>query len=302
MTARRRRPKIAVAGQPGGWSTERLVGALAVAGAETLVVDLATCSLRLPDQRLFVAGEPLDGLDGVVVKKIGDTADGWIVQDRLNLLRHLAGAGVSVLSAPDRIEMAVNRYRMTVELVRAGLPVPDTVVTEDPREAEAAVERFGAAVLKPLFTSKGRGMQRLDPSLDLRTCFAAARGPHPGPFYLQRFIKHPGRDLGVAVLNGRCLGAYWRVAREDQWMTTILSGGRYEPAEPPLQAVELALHAARHFGLLFTGVDLVETSEGGFTVLEVSAFGGFRGLLTACGVDAAPLLAAAVLEQVNGHR
>jgi ribosomal protein S6--L-glutamate ligase len=205
-----------------------------------------------------------------------------------------------VLSAPDRLELAVNRLRMTVELARAGVPVPETIVTEDVDAAAAAVARFGVAVLKPLFTSKGRGMQRLVPGRALAPALEQYRRSGTGPFYLQRFVAHPGRDLGVAVLDGRPLGAYWRVAKSGEWLTTILSGGRYERAEPPAAVIEIALRAARHFGLVFTGVDLMETPEGDFTVLEVSAFGGFRGLLEGCGVDAAPLLARAVLARTRG--
>lgn len=287
--------RIGVFGQPGGWSTERLAAALRRAGAEVVVVDPAACSLRLPDPRLYYQRHPLEGLDGAVVKKLGDPADGWAVRERINLLRHLEASGVPVLSPPERLEVAMNRYRMTVELARAGLPVPETVVTENVGEAEAAVERFGVALLKPLFTSKGRGMFRLEPSLDLWTAFERHRSEKLGPFYLQRLIKHPGRDLGVAVLDGRYVGAYWRVGEPGQWMTTILSGGRYEAADPPIEAIDMAVRAANHFGLVFTGVDLMETPDGGLTVLEVSAFGGFRGLLTACGIDAASLLARVVL-------
>jgi tetrahydromethanopterin:alpha-L-glutamate ligase len=286
---------IAVVGQPGAWSTERLAGALRAAGAEALVVDLAACALRLPEPGVWHQGRRLDA-DAVVVKKIGDTAGGWTVHERLHILRHWEASGVPVWSVPDRLEVAVDRYRMTVELVRAGLPVPETVITEDVGEAVASVERFGAAVLKPLFTSKGRGMVRLDPALDVRRILERHRAENADPFYLQRFVKHPGRDLGVAVLDGRCLGAYWRISGDGQWMTTVLSGGRYAPADPPAEALALAERAARHFGLLFTGVDLIEADDG-FTVLEVSAFGGFRGLLDGCGVDAAPRLADAVLSR-----
>ena len=284
---------IAVVGQPGAWSTERLANALRAAGAEAIVVDLAACALRLPEPGVWHQGRRLD-VEAAVVKKIGDTAGGWAVRERLHILRHWEASGVPVWSAPDRLEVAVDRYRMTVELVRAGLPVPETVITEDLGEAVATVERFGAAVLKPLFTSKGRGMLRLDPALDVPRILEHHRAESADPFYLQRFVKHPGRDLGVAVLDGRCLGAYWRIAGDGQWMTTVLSGGRYAPADPPAEALALAERAARHFGLLFTGVDLIEGDEG-FTVLEVSAFGGFRGLLDGCGVEAAPRLAEAVL-------
>jgi tetrahydromethanopterin:alpha-L-glutamate ligase len=183
--------KIAVVGQPGAWSTERLANALRAAGAEVGVVELAACSLRLPDRRLFHRGEPLEGLDGAVVKKLGDAADGWSVQERIGMLRHLEASGVPVLSTPDHLHVAVNRYRMTCELVRAGLPVPPTTVTEDVDEAVAAVARFGTAVLKPLFTSKGRGMRRLEPTRELRGQLESHRDDGLGPFYLQRFVKHP---------------------------------------------------------------------------------------------------------------
>jgi tetrahydromethanopterin:alpha-L-glutamate ligase len=291
--------RIAVVGQPGAWSTERLAAALGEAGAASRVVDLAACALRLPAPDVYHEGRPL-AVDVAVVKKIGDTAGGWAVRERLQILRHLEAGGVPVWSAPDRIEAAVDRARMTLELVRGGLPVPETVVTEDVGEAAAAVERFGSAILKPLFTSKGRGMQRLDPSLDLPKLLARHAGENLGPFYLQRFVKHPGRDLGVAVLDGEYLGAYWRIAGHDQWMTTILAGGHYERADPPDEVIELARRAAAHFGLLFTGVDLIESDEG-YRILEVSAFGGFRGLLDGCGIDAAPLMAAAVLRRARSR-
>ena len=136
---------IAVVGQPAAWSTERLADALRAAGATASVVDLAACSLRLPDRRLFHRGEPLEKLDGAVVKKLGDTAEGWGVQERIGMLRHLETSGVPVLSAPDRLHVAVNRYRMTCELVRGGLPVPETTITEDIDAAAAARNRRGAA-------------------------------------------------------------------------------------------------------------------------------------------------------------
>lgn len=293
--------KVAVVGQPGAWSTERLASALRAEGAESSVVDLATCALAFPGARVYASGRPLDGLDGAVVKKIGAAPDGSGFASRVNLLRALDRSGVSVVSGPEQLAITADRYRMTLELAHAGVPMPETVVTDDAAEAVAAVQRFGRAVLKPLFTSKGRGMTRLAAGGDLTPILDRHRAEHGLPFYLQRFIAHPGRDLGVAVLDGHCLGAYWRVAARDQWMTTILSGGRYEPAEPPAEAIDIAERAARHFGLLFTGVDLMETPDGGWTVLEVSAFGGFRGLSVALGLDAAPLVARAALDRFGAR-
>jgi ribosomal protein S6--L-glutamate ligase len=44
-------------------------------------------------------------------------------------------------------------------------------------------------------------------------------------------------------------------------------------------------------------VDVVETPDGA-AIYEVSAFGGFRGLLDACGIDAAEVYAEYVLEKI----
>jgi len=51
------------------------------------------------------------------------------------------------------------------------------------------------------------------------------------------------------------------------------------------------------FGLSYAGVDLVEGPDG-FLVYEVSAFGGFRGLHEAYGLDAARLFAGYVLRSL----
>ena len=78
--------RIAVIGQPGAWSTERLAAALTERGVAAPVIDLGACSLELPGGPLRHDGEPVPPLDGAVVKKIGDTAEGWAVRERVNLL------------------------------------------------------------------------------------------------------------------------------------------------------------------------------------------------------------------------
>jgi ribosomal protein S6--L-glutamate ligase len=48
----------------------------------------------------------------------------------------------------------------------------------------------------------------------------------------------------------------------------------------------------------FTCVDVAETNEGPL-VFEVSAFGGFRGLLDANGIDAADVFSSYVVDKLN---
>jgi ribosomal protein S6--L-glutamate ligase len=86
------------------------------------------------------------------------------------------------------------------------------------------------------------------------------------------------------VIDGKYVGAFYRVAREGEWATTTHQGGTYAACELSPAGRSIAERAARLFSLDYTVVDLVEQGDG-FLVYEVSAFGGFRGLLEATGVD-----------------
>jgi ribosomal protein S6--L-glutamate ligase len=166
--------------------------------------------------------------------------------------------------------------------------MPDTLVTEDIDAAMRAVETFGSAVFKPLFSTKARGMCVVDsdqPEKRVEATIEDFRRTNP-MMYIQRRIDLPGRDLGMVFLGGEYLGTYARVPRGNAWNTTIHSGGHYEAYEPPEAVIDLARRAQALFDMDFTTVDVAETAEGPI-VFEVSAFGGFRGAREGAGIDAA---------------
>lgn len=285
--------KIAIAGVIGKWSTERLAECLRARGADTTLFQVRDCLLDLDGGTVRYQGEPIAGVDGVVVKKMGELTHQNFTF-RLGVLRQLEKNGARVFSPPDQIAVVADRLEVTRTLRWAGLPMSPTVITEAVDEALGAVSRFGKAVLKPIFTTKGRGMKLLDAG---RREEAAAelqrfREAGLGPFYLQQFVDaRDGRDIGISVLDGKIIGTYYRIAGEGNWMTTIHSGGRYEACELTPQLEEIALRAARAFRLDFTGVDVVQAPDGSLMLYEVSAFGGFKGCQVALGLDAADLYA-----------
>ena len=118
--------------------------------------------------------------------------------------------------------------------------------------------------------------------------------------YIQKMVSHAGGhlDLGVSFLGGKYLATYARQGSGASWDTTTRTGGRYVPHEPSQEIIALAHKAQALFpDMAFTCVDVVETPEGA-AIYEVSAFGGFRGLLDACGIDAASAYADYVLEKI----
>ena len=116
--------------------------------------------------------------------------------------------------------------------------------------------------------------------------------------YIQKKIDLHGKDMGIVFMGGEYLTTYARVQSEGAWNTTTRSGGKYESYDPPEEIIALAKKAQALFELDFTCVDVAETDDGP-VVFEVSAFGGFRGILTARGIDAADLYADYIIRRLR---
>jgi ribosomal protein S6--L-glutamate ligase len=286
--------RVAVAGVLGAWSSEHMRQALIASGIDSFVFSLGDCLHDLTGDRVTLAGHDLCDLDGIVVKKLAPQ-DSAAARLRLHMLRTLERQGVRVFSPPDVVEEAMDRYWMNSRLAAAGLPLPHTISFETREGLKSAVTQLGDVVVKPVYTSKGRGMFRLRARGRLPT---GGWNSESGRWLAQRFVAAPGRDIGACVLGGEFVGAFYRVAPEGQWLTTTASGGRYAPCELSPAGQEIAVKAAGLFGLDYTVVDLVE-AEDGYCLYEVSAFGGFRGLWMASELDVAALYASYVRKELT---
>ena len=280
---------IGVVGIPGKWSTDVLADAVESRTGRRIVVDMGRVELDLAGGRLMHGDIDLCKLDGIIVKKISATYSPATL-DRLEMLRVAEAAGVRVFSPATNMLRLVDRLSCTVTLRNAGVPMPETRVTEDIDLAVGAVADFGSAVFKPLYSTKARGMcviNHTDGDQAIRNQVVAFQTENP-VMYIQRRVDLPGRDLGMVFLAGNYLGCYARVPQDDAWNTTIESGGRYAAHQATTQEIELAHRAQALFGMDFTTVDVAETQEGPI-VFEVSAFGGFRGAREGMGIDVAEL-------------
>ena len=289
--------RIAVLGVPGRWSSEHLADAVAERTGERLLLSVEDLTLDLSSGRVTSNGLDLRDLDALVVKKISHSY-AHDVLDRLELLRVLEQSGVRVMSSPEALARALNRLTGTIQLWEAGVPLPSTVITEKPEDAAEAVKKFGSAILKPLFTSKSRGMTVVEAGdTDLIGRIREFQSAGNQVLYVQQRVSMPGWDLGLAFLGGEYVATYARQGSKGAWSTATAFGGRYGPYEPSAEIVELARRAQAGFGLDFTCVDVAETPNGP-VVFEVSAFGGFRGLLEAHGIDVAEPFADYVLDRL----
>jgi ribosomal protein S6--L-glutamate ligase len=254
--------------------------ALRRVGIDAFVFALSDCVHDLNNGRVMLAQRDLSDLDGIVVKKLGEHPSATS-RLRLHHLRQLEAHGVRIFSRPSSIDAAMDRYRMSMRLASSGLPTPKTFAVEGGASLAATVRDLGNAVMKPIYTSKARGMAKLNSG-----SIEPVEGAADGVMLVQEFVESRGRDIGACILGGSFIGAFYRVAAAGQWITSTSAGGTYASCKLPPEGVDLALNAADVFGLDYTVVDLVEAGRG-FSIYEVSAFGGFRGLWEASGYDVA---------------
>jgi ribosomal protein S6--L-glutamate ligase len=288
--------KIGVIGTAGGWSSEKLADAAGTVTGSRLLIEMDRVMLDLDSGSVWYEGIDLAGFDALVIKKIGARYSPDLM-DRLEILRYLAGRGVAVFSSPASIMRVLDRLSCTVTLRLGGIPMPPTTITEDVELACRALDNYGEAVFKPLYSSKARGMIVLTAGSDGREAITHYKEDNP-IMYIQKKIDLGDRDLGIVFLGGEYLTTYARCNRGNSWNTTTASGGRYEAHVPKTETIALAKKAQDLFGLDFTCVDVVETA-GGPVVFEVSAFGGFRGIVATSDIDPARRYVEYVMHQVS---
>ncbi|MEM7363298.1 MAG: GAK system ATP-grasp enzyme [Pseudomonadota bacterium] len=292
---------IGVIGVHGGWSTESLSHQLQSVGAGGAILQTSEIGYDLETGCFHHPSSNLAAFDALIIKKIGRQYSPWL-NDELVLLQRLEAMGIRCFSSPSRLRNIVSRLSCTMTLRENNIPMPPTFVTQDVEAAIDWVDQHGPTVLKPLYSTKARGMQLLKNARTAKHVLKAATKRGERLMYLQQLVDVDDRDYGLVFLGDRYIGAYARVGDGSVWHTSTGGGGKYAPCKPTEEQIELAYRAQRPFGLDFTCVDLAVSQESGSVIWEVSAFGGYKGLHQATGTDASALLTEHVIRTLScGH-
>ena len=276
--------RVAIFTDETGWHTRQLQAALRARGAEGRCIDLEDCRVDTGASwhGLVIPGFGRDLPDAAIVRGIAGGSFEQVTK-RLGILHALAALGVAVYNEARAIEKSVDKSMTSLLLHAAGVATPPTWALESPALAQRLVTRESAAghalVLKPLFGSQGKGLQRIG-RVDGAHVPLPDLAPYGGLAYLQRFVPalvEPGFDWRVLVIGGRAVSAMRRVSRH--WIHNVKQGARVEPAVLTAPLAELAERAAAALEMDYAGVDILPTDEGGgLQVLEVNGVAAWQGL------------------------
>ena len=229
------------------------------------------------------------------------------VTQRLGVLHALRELGVPVYNDARAIERSVDKSMTSLLLHAARIPTPPTWSTESPAEAQRIVMRESAAghalVLKPLFGSQGKGLQRVGRVDGVHRALAGTRpGSRRGRATCSASSNPsptPGFDWRVLVVGGRAVTAMRRVSAH--WIHNVAQGARCEPAALRPDLAEIAQAAAAALGLDYAGVDLMPARTGApIQVIEVNGVAAWQGLQRVTAFNIAAALVADLVERRLG--
>ena len=204
----------------------------------------------------------------------------------LYTLRVLNDWGVPTVNTYDVANVCGDKLLTSTALERAHVPSPRTLIAFTPESALAACEEIGyPIVMKPAVGSWGRLLARVndrDAAEALLEHKVTLGSFHHGAFYIQEFVRKPGRDIRTFVVGDETICAIYRDS--PHWITNTARGATASNCPVTDELHELSQAAAKAVGGGVVAIDLFE-SDRGLLVNEVNYTMEFRNSIDTTGVD-----------------
>ncbi len=209
-----------------------------------------------------------------------------------SVLRFYESLKVPVINSTTGIESVADKLQTQQILVNKGFPVPRTILGKFPPDIDLVENKLGfPVVVKTLRGTRGGGVflcETREKFKDLTDLIHGANSSSNVHFLFQQYIGYShGRDVRVFVVGGKVLACMERRATDGSFKSNISRGGAGQPYPVTPEIRELALNVSKALNLEVTGIDLLFDEAGGYRICEANSSPGFKGLESACGVNAA---------------
>jgi [lysine-biosynthesis-protein LysW]--L-2-aminoadipate ligase len=210
--------------------------------------------------------------------------------------------GILTVNSAAVAEACGDKLITTALLAKAGVPQPHSRVAFTPESALETIVAMGyPVVLKPVIGSWGRLLAKVndrDTAEAILEHKATLGSVQHSVFYIQEFIRKPGRDIRVVVVGDKVITAIYR--KSEHWITNTARGGEGElcPVTPELE--EVSLKAAQAVGGGVLAVDVIEDPERGMLVNEVNHTMEFHTVQPLSGIDIADTIVGYTVDMATG--
>ena len=268
-------------------------------GLNATYVPVSRISIKVDkDGSLVVIRDKPLKVDGVFLRSLGVLIDVETFFRRTITIKLIEEGGTVVINPLEGLLKTRNKLETTVILRDKGLPVPDTVGTEDILYAYDMAKNMKDIVIKPLQGSRGYGAVKISDA-DIAFQIMKTLLTYKKPIYLQRYIEKPNRDIRVMVIDGEVFGCMIRVAMNGQWKTNVAQGAIGRPCIGiDKTAMEIAVRSVEALGLVYGGVDIGESKDG-YVIFEVNGSPDWAELTAVTGKNPAKALISSMMRRLK---
>ncbi len=209
--------------------------------------------------------------------------------------------GIPTVNTAAVAEACGDKLITTALLARAGVPQPHSRVAFTPKSALETIEAMGyPVVLKPVIGSWGRLLAKVndrDTAEAILEHKATLGSVQHSVFYIQEYIKKPGRDIRAVVVGDKVITAIYR--KSAHWITNTARGGEGELCPVTPELAEVSLKAAQAVGGGVLAVDVIEDPDRGMLVNEVNHTMEFHTVQPLSGIDIADTIVGYTLDMAT---
>jgi glutathione synthase len=215
---------------------------------------------------------PLEDMDAVFMRTDPPVTVPYLYATYI--LDYVDPAKTRVVNDPNGLRTA-NEKMYALQFTEA---IPETIVSQNKQVIRAAVERWGAAVLKPLGGKAGEGILFLEGSdRNFNSIVEISTQQGKTPVMVQTYLPAAKEgDKRIILLNGKPIGAVNRIPSGSEFRGNMAVGGRVAQVgitDREREICNLLAPTLRRDGLFLVGIDVI----GGYlTEVNVTSPTGIR--------------------------
>ncbi|WP_391116190.1 ATP-grasp domain-containing protein [Psychrobacillus sp. L3] len=222
------------------------------------------------------------------------------------LAKFLKNEGIPVFNDPDVIEICDNKAMQYMELAKAHIPMPRTIIAPKVY-ANFTIQHTGfyeqvlQTIHLPMIIKEAHGSFGMKVYLieTKKQFFDKVEELNGKEFVFQEFIESSrGRDIRVNVVGEQVVACMYRHSETD-FRANITNGGTASPIILTERQKEVAILAAQALNAEFAGVDLLFGEDEEPLVCEVNGVAHIRNLYNVTGINVGDAMIRYILSKVG---
>lgn len=192
-------------------------------------------------------------------------------------------SGSFTINSSETIIACGDKVLTLAKLASAGLRIPKSMVALTMQSAEEAYRLMGFPLVdKPPIGGWGRLVSLISDEAAYRSLLEHREmmtTQQLRTHIIQEYIRTPGRDVRIIVLDNEVLGAMYRYKQENEWRSNVALGAKAVGFKPDEELSEICIKAANAVKGVFVSVDVLESD--GYFLNEVNGVPEFKAFIEA---------------------